>query len=168
MNQSIEESRVTFETENYPNANYMDKNHCIKMPIFSIHGNHDSPIGLELLSSMDQLSENSYINYFGKTSDIQSVQVEPVLLTKGRSKIALYGVGHIKDARFNLLLERKELEWLRPVTKDNEIDESYFNILVVHQNRYKGANTFSNRDSLTDESLPEFVDIVIWGHEHEC
>ena len=46
-------NRVTFETHNYEDANYMSKNHLIKMPVFSIHGNHDSPIGLDLLSSMD-------------------------------------------------------------------------------------------------------------------
>ena len=47
------ENTVDFETVNYPEANYLDKNHRIKMPIFSIHGNHDHPVGLELFSSMD-------------------------------------------------------------------------------------------------------------------
>lgn len=48
----------------------MNKNHLVKMPVFSIHGNHDSPVGLDLLSSMDQCSTNSYLNYFGKVQDI--------------------------------------------------------------------------------------------------
>ena len=98
-------SRVTFETENYENANYMNKNHHVKMPVFSIHGNHDSPIGLDLLSSIDQRSTNSYLNYFGKVYDIGDIKVEPVLLTKGRTKIALYGIGHITETRLNIALE---------------------------------------------------------------
>ena len=62
---------VSFKTINYPDANYLNKDHRVKMPIFSIHGNHDHPVGLELFSSMDQLSCNSYINYFGKVHDIE-------------------------------------------------------------------------------------------------
>ena len=110
----------------------MDSNHLVKMPIFSIHGNHDSPVGLDLLSSMDQLNENSYINYFGKVENIETVSVEPVILIKGTTKIALYGIGHISDTRFNLLKERDELSFCRPTNPDGTIDESFFSILVVH------------------------------------
>ena len=145
----------------------MDKNHLVRLPIFSIHGNHDAPIGLDLLSSVDMLNTNSYVNYFGKINDIESVRVEPILFHKGMTKVALYGIGHIKDARLNLLFERNSIEFARPVGDDGCIDDSYFNILVVHQNRYKGMYTCNSRDSITDERLPEFVDLVIWGHEHE-
>ena len=103
------QSRVSFETRNYPNANYMNHNHKVKMPIFSIHGNHDSPIGLDLMSSMDQLNANSYVNYFGKVPDIQNLEVNPVLLVKGRTRIAIYGIGHISDIRFNVLNESGNL-----------------------------------------------------------
>lgn len=61
----------------------MDKNHLVRLPIFSIHGNHDPPIGLELLSSMDMLNTNSYINYFGKVEDIEKVTITPILFRKG-------------------------------------------------------------------------------------
>jgi double-strand break repair protein MRE11 len=37
----------------FDNANYLTNNHKIKMPIFSIHGNHDDPVGVENLSTLD-------------------------------------------------------------------------------------------------------------------
>lgn len=38
------------------------------------------------------------------------------------------------------------------------------NIFVLHQNRAKHSkNAF-----VPENSLPEFLDLVIWGHEHEC
>ena len=29
-------------------------------------------------------------------------------------------------------------------------------------------SAFSTRNSITDESIPDWFDLVIWGHEHEC
>ena len=136
------------------------------MPIFSIHGNHDHPVGLELFSSMDQLSCNSYINYFGKVHSVEEIVVEPVLLVKGKTKLALYGIGHIKDHRLNLAFESNKVEFKRPKTSDGEDDPSWFNILVLHQNRWKGQ-PWQTRDAVTDHTLPDFIDLVVWGHEHE-
>ena len=89
------------------------------MPVFSIHGNHDSPVGLDLLSSMDQCSTNSYLNYFGKVQDIQQIIIEPVLLFKGQTKIALYGIGHISDARMNLAFESDSITFHRPLDEND-------------------------------------------------
>ena len=69
----------------------------IKLPIFIIHGNHDDPMGLEYLSAIDQLSVNNYLNYFGKIKSIEIIKVTPILFEKNGTKIALYGIGHIKD-----------------------------------------------------------------------
>lgn len=146
----------------------MDSTLKIKLPIFSIHGNHDGPVGLDLIGAMDQISVNSYVNYFGKVPQIEVHHVEPIIFVKGETKIALYGIGHIPDTRFNILLERKLIEWGRPCFDDGQIDESFYNILVIHQNRFKGTNNWSTRNSVADESLPEWFDLVIWGHEHEC
>lgn len=98
-----------FETQNYPNANYLSGHHSIKLPIFSIHGNHDDPVGLEQLSSLDQLSCNHYINYFGKVTNIEQFTVKPVLLTKGSTRVALFGIGHMKDERLNMAFERGKI-----------------------------------------------------------
>lgn len=117
------QNSVAFKTLNYPNANYMDKNHRIKMPIFSIHGNHDHPVGLELFSSMDQLGANSYINYFGKVTNIESIEVEPVLLTKRDTKLAIYGIGHIKDMRLNMAFQKNQITFHRPLNADGQPDD---------------------------------------------
>ena len=41
---------------------------------------------------------------------------------------------------------------------------SWFNILVLHQNRAKRGPT----NYIPENFLPEFFHIVIWGHEHDC
>lgn len=40
----------------------------------------------------------------------------------------------------------------------------YFNLMVLHQNRVdRGPKNF-----IPEEVLPNFLDLVIWGHEHDC
>lgn len=90
-----------------------------------------------MLSSLDQLNVNSYVNHFGKVMDMENIHVQPILFKKGFGdkmvKIALYGIGHIKDERLNLAFEREQIKWDWP--KDIEtgkIDDEFFNILVLH------------------------------------
>ena len=45
-------------------ANYLDPNVNVALPIFSIHGNHDDPAGVGQYSPMDILHEALLINYF--------------------------------------------------------------------------------------------------------
>ena len=33
------------------------------------------------------------INYFGKTNDIKDIEIAPILMRKGVTKLALYGLG---------------------------------------------------------------------------
>lgn len=42
--------------------------------------------------------------------------------------------------------------------------EDWFNILVLHQNRVAR----SVKNFIPESSLPDFMDLVIWGHEHDC
>lgn len=49
---------------------------------------------------------------------------------------------------------------LRP----REEQEDWFNVFVLHQNRVDhGPKTY-----IAEDMLPDFLDFVIWGHEHEC
>ena len=98
---------------------------------------------------------------------MEQIDVEPVLLVKGEIKVALYGIGHIKDHRLNLAFQGNNVNFKRPMTEDGEIDETWFNILVVHQNRFKGQ-PWQTKDAMTDCTFPDFLDLVVWGHEHEC
>lgn len=135
-------------TESFPAVNYEDENINVSIPVFSIHGNHDDPQGSgyhRALSALDLLSAGGLINYFGrvdlvsesepqsgdKRGSLDTCTIRPILLRKGDTKIALYGMGNVKDERLNYELRANHVRMLRPV----EDPDSWFNILVVHQNR---------------------------------
>ena len=81
---------------------------------------------------MDMLSVSNLVNYFGKVIDIESITVSPVLLQKGSTRLALYGLGSIRDERLNRSFKRGKVSFLRP---PKEQDGDWFNLLVLHQNR---------------------------------
>ena len=64
--------------------------------------------------------------------------------------------------------DNNAIHYMQPLNKNGQIDEEYFNILVLHQNRFKGIyNGVSRKQSLTDDFISAFIDFVVWGHEHE-
>lgn len=79
--------------------NYEDPNLNIAIPVFSIHGNHDDPSGHANVSALDIIASSGLINYFGKYDDLEKVEISPILLKKGASHLALYGLSHIRDER---------------------------------------------------------------------
>lgn len=140
-------------------VNFEDPNLNVGLPIFTIHGNHDDPTGVDSLSAVDLLSTAGLVNYFGKFvcpylrlwlqdhvpsfvaytcrepgmrhvrmvyphnascsaltawkhskrlcycmqpflgSGIGKVRLHPVLLAKGTTQLALYGLGNLRDER---------------------------------------------------------------------
>jgi len=69
----------------------------------------------------------------------------------------------LKDIFFNLAFEKKSIKFRRPAGDD------WFNILVIHQTKERGTTASNNLRSFVKESiLPGFIDLVLWGHEHEC
>ena len=91
----IEFEVVSDQSINFPNrgiVNFEDENVNVALPIFAIHGNHDDPSGQENLSALDILSSCSLINYFGKHalsgSNTGAIELKPVLLRKGETKLA--------------------------------------------------------------------------------
>ena len=117
-----------FKLKCFDSANFLNPSLGIRLPIFSIHGNHDDPIGLEMTSTLDHISTNNYINYFGKVTNIENIVVHPILFEKGKTKVAIFGIGHMRDERLNLAFEQKNIKFKRP----NQDKESWFNILVLH------------------------------------
>ena len=143
--------------------NFKNENLSVEVPIFIIHGNHDDPSGFENFSSIDIFS-NKELNYFGKINNYEEFDLYPILFVKNNTKIALYGIGYIKDERLYLALQNKKVNFHRP-----EDYKNWFNILIVHQNRFKGHNIGKNKKSYLPESfIPSFFDLIVWGHEHEC
>lgn len=152
----------------FPAINYEDSNLNVAIPVFSIHGNHDDPQGAGpegALCALDMLSVAGLVNYIGKVelplSDVpaEGIAVRPVLLRKGNTHLGLYGIGNVKDARMHFELRSNRVRMYMPKDK-----EDWFNVLLLHQNRVKHGPQESVPEGLFDDS----IDLVIWGHEHDC
>ncbi|EEB92451.1 hypothetical protein MPER_09035, partial [Moniliophthora perniciosa FA553] len=154
----------------FPAINYEDPNFNVSIPVFSIHGNHDDPQGAGAegaLCALDVLSVSGLLNYMGKfdlpVSDADAastgIAIRPVLLRKGNTHLGMYGLGNVKDARLHFELRSNRVRMFMPRDK-----EKWFNLLLVHQNRVKRGPQESVPEGMFDDS----VDLVIWGHEHDC
>ena len=73
------------------------------------------------------LSVSGLVNYMGKidlpVGDAEAqgrgIAVKPVLLRKGNSKLGLYGIGNVKDARMHFELRSNRVRMFMP--KDNSL-----------------------------------------------
>lgn len=83
------------------------------------------------LCALDLLSAAGLVNYFGKQVEVDDIQIKPILLQKGTSKLALYGLGNVRDERLNRTFQKKKVKMFRP----REDMNSWFNLMVIHQNR---------------------------------
>ncbi|XP_009005472.1 double-strand break repair protein MRE11 isoform X2 [Callithrix jacchus] len=156
----LSDQSVNFGFSKFPWVNYQDGNLNISIPVFSIHGNHDDPTGADALCALDILSCAGFVNHFGRSMSVEKIDISPVLLQKGSTKIALYGLGSIPDERLYRMFVNKKVTMLRPKEDEN----SWFNLFVIHQNRSKHGST----NFIPEQFLDDFIDLVIWGHEHEC
>jgi double-strand break repair protein MRE11 len=144
----------------FDHANYEDPDINISIPVFSIHGNHDDPSGEGHFTALDLLSMSGLINYFGRTPQNDNIEVKPVLMQKGTTKLALYGLSNVRDERLYRTFRDEKVRFFRPSTQ--QID--WFQMMCVHQNHVPHTET----SYLPENFLPTFLDLVIWGHEHEC
>ena len=156
----MSDQAVDFGHTPFPFVNYEDPNLNVSIPVFSIHGNHDDPTGTGQLCALDLLSTAGLVNYFGKYTNLTQMDLSPVLLRKGSTSLALYGIGSIRDERLHRMFVNKSVSMLRP----REGQEDWFNLLVLHQNRVKHGAT----NHIPEEFLDQFLDLVFWGHEHQC
>lgn len=85
--------------------------------------------GVGNLCALDVLSSTGLINYFGKCDTIDKVNVSPLLMKKGQTKLALYGMGCIRDERLHRLFEQKKVQIVKP----REEMGSWFNLFTIHQ-----------------------------------
>ncbi|KAJ5584816.1 uncharacterized protein N7459_004616 [Penicillium hispanicum] len=151
-------------SENFQGAfnhvNYEDLDMNVAIPIFSIHGNHDDPSGEGHLAALDLLQVSGLLNYYGRTPESDNIEIKPVLLQKGRTKLALYGMSNVRDERLFRTFRDGKVKFFQPsVQKDD-----WFNLMSVHQNHH----AYTESGYLPENFLPGFMDLVIWGHEHEC
>ncbi|KAF7258557.1 hypothetical protein EG68_03799 [Paragonimus skrjabini miyazakii] len=158
----LSDSSVTFVNTAFPVANYLDKNINIGIPVFAIHGNHDDPSGPGGICAVDLLHSAGLVNLLGKTSSVERLFVSPLMLRKGSTQLALYALGAIREERAHRLFLNNMVTFYRPTT-DN-VDDDWFSLCAVHQNRSRHGPT----NYLPEHFLPDFLDLVVWGHEHEC
>ena len=144
----------------FPAVNYEDPNLNIAIPVFSIHGNHDDPSGEGHFCSLDLLQVAGLVNYFGRIPEVDKIAVKPVLLQKGQTKLALYGLSNVRDERMFRTFRDQKVTWFRPNVQSSD----WFNLLAVHQNHHAHTAT----GYLPENMLPSWLDLVVWGHEHEC
>lgn len=144
----------------FNHVNYEDPDINVGIPVFSIHGNHDDPAGEGHLAALDILQVSGLLNYYGRTPESDNIQIKPVLLQKGRTKLALYGMSNVRDERLFRTFRDGKVKFFRPGVQQRD----WFNLMAVHQNHSAHTET----GYLPENFLPDFLDLVIWGHEHEC
>ncbi|KAK5109003.1 hypothetical protein LTR62_007637 [Meristemomyces frigidus] len=146
----------------FNHVNYEDPDINVAIPVFSIHGNHDDPAGEGEghLAALDLLQMSGLVNYYGRTPESDNIQIKPVLLQKGKTKLALYGMSNVRDERLFRTFRDGGVKFFQPGTQKDD----WFNLMSVHQNHH--AHTASGY--LPENFLPSFMDLIVWGHEHEC
>ncbi|KAB8294107.1 hypothetical protein EYC80_009559 [Monilinia laxa] len=144
----------------FNHVNYEDPDINVAIPVFSIHGNHDDPAGDGNYCALDLLQASGLVNYFGRTPEADRIQIKPVLLQKGLTKLALYGMSNVRDERLHRTFRDGHVKFFKPGVQQKD----WFNIMAVHQNHHAHTET----SYLPENFLPDFLDLVVWGHEHEC
>ncbi|EDQ89665.1 uncharacterized protein MONBRDRAFT_25241 [Monosiga brevicollis MX1] len=138
--------------------NFEDPNYNVSLPVFSIHGNHDDPQGDAGLCALDLLSSANVINHFGQVMDLDKIHVVPICLQKQNTKLALYGIGSIRDERLHRIFLERRISFAQPE------GDNWFKILVIHQNRVKHGE----KNYIPESFLPADMNLIVWGHEHKC
>lgn len=87
---------------------------------------------------------------------VQKITLAPVLIQKGRTKLALYGLGAIREERVGRLFHTPGcVSWVRPASSAQAAADDWHNLFVLHQNRVLHGP--SNGKALKEEDLPSFL-----------
>lgn len=109
---------------------------------------------------MDILAAAGLVNHFGRIPENDKIVARPILLRKGTTMLALYGLANVRDERLFRTFQSGNVNFVKPQTGD----DNCFNLLAVHQNHVAHTST----SYLPETFLPDFLDFVVWGHEHDC
>ncbi|SCU87656.1 LAFA_0E08042g1_1 [Lachancea sp. 'fantastica'] len=156
----LSDPSMVFKYDEFTDVNYEDPNMNVSIPVFGISGNHDDASGNELLSPMDILQISGLVNHFGKVMESDNIEITPLLFQKGNTKLALYGMASVRDERLFRTFKEGRVKFNVPAVRDGE----WFSIMCLHQNHTGHTNTAF----LPEQFLPDFLNLVVWGHEHEC
>jgi len=115
----------------FDHVNYEDEDINVAIPVFSIHGNHDDPSGEGNLAALDLLQVSGLLNYYGRTPESDNIEIKPVLLQKGRTKLALFGMSNVRDERLFRSFRDGHVKFYQPKTQKTD----WFYLMSVHQNQ---------------------------------
>jgi double-strand break repair protein MRE11 len=116
---------------------------------------------LQVLAALDLLSISNLVNYFGRSESADHVSLSPIMLVKNKTKVALYGLGNIRDDRFQRMVLNNSVRFKRPAEDPTE----WFSVFLIHQNRDNRGLRSKSGNTTAEHCLPKFLDLVIWGHE---
>lgn len=85
-------------------------------------GNHDDPSGFGLLSSLDILATSGLVNYFGKRTVLEHLEIYPILMKKGVTQLAIYGLSFLHDSRLVRLFADSKVVMKQPDEGTGEFD----------------------------------------------
>ena len=81
------------------------------------------------------------------------------------TEITLFAAkGWVNDERLNRMFASHKIKFEQMVQETNA--PGWFNMFMVHQNR-EGRGR-GRKNSVAESSIPSFMDLVCFGHEHEC
>ncbi len=128
-----------------------------------------------MLAALDLLAVSNLVNYFGRQDAVEMVEVSPVLLQKGTTRVALYGMGSMRDERLHRMWVGKKVRFLRPADREEEEEneeddddddddsDKWFNIFALHQNRDLGRGS---KNCVHETMIPAWMDLVSGEWEH--
>ena len=90
------------------------------------------------------------------------IEIKPVYFERGKTKVAVYFLGHIREVKLSSLLAQKKIKF-------KAVDEECFTILCLCQKREK---SIVKKDSFPKleihlHDFPQIFDLVLWGGEAE-
>lgn len=77
----------------FPFWNYFPLTLKATFPVESIYLILSDFLQVDALCALDILSCAGLLNHFGRSTSVEKIDISPILLRKGRTKIALYGLG---------------------------------------------------------------------------
>lgn len=86
-------------------------------------------------SALDILAVSGLVNYYGKTPQSDKIEIKPVLLQKGRTKLALYGMSNVRDERLFRTFRDGNAKFFQPGDLPGVKKSDWFNLMSVHQNQ---------------------------------
>jgi len=88
--------------------------------------------------------------------------------TLGIGKTPSLGPGPARSLKSTIILINKNYFLEGKIKFKRPEEDDWFYILVLHQNRPPRSKLRSTKSHVSFKCIPDFFDVVIWGHEHEC